>query len=186
MPKCQSQDCGKEIYGTVITAVKKKWHPECFKCTECKQKLRGKTFFKDAKENPLCEKDYEEHAAPKCKECKKPVIGEIVSALDKEWHPECFVCAFHKCKKQLKKEPFKAKDNQPYCKEHYEKLFQEKPKDCKGCTKKIDDSKWIEAMGFSWHSKCFVCQGCKTAFDSGSSFVKQDDKAYHKKCIESL
>ncbi|XP_070557781.1 PDZ and LIM domain protein 7-like [Ptychodera flava] len=176
MPTCSK--CDEKISGTVITALTKKWHPECFECTTCKQNLRGKTFFKDAAGKPLCEN----HGAPKCKDCGEPVIGEIVSALGVKWHPKCFICK--KCKTPLKK--FKVKDNQLYCKEDYKKLFGENPEDCKGCSKKIDDPKWIEAMGYSWHSKCFVCQGCNKTFESGSSFVKQDDKAYHKKCVESL
>ena len=39
-----------------------------------------------------CEEDYYNMFAPRCGACSKPVMGTCVSALGKQWHPECFVC----------------------------------------------------------------------------------------------
>jgi hypothetical protein len=30
--------------------------------------------------------------APRCARCRKPIAGDILKALGKQWHPQCFVC----------------------------------------------------------------------------------------------
>ncbi|XP_070557778.1 paxillin-like [Ptychodera flava] len=182
--------CDEKISGTVITALTKKWHPDCFKCNKCKENLRGKTFFKDKDGEPLCEDDYTEHEAARCEnaKCKKPIVGEIVVALNRKWHRECFVC--EKCKKQFKDGSFSVRDGKPYCREDYEKEFlggKKKPKKCEGCGKKIK-TKWVEALGQPWHCECFVCEKCKEQLfgEIEGSFNRKDDKPYCDKCIELI
>ncbi|XP_070557780.1 leupaxin-like [Ptychodera flava] len=181
MPTCSK--CDEKISGTVITALTKKWHPECFECTTCKQNLRGKMFFKDAAGKPLCEK----HGAPKCKDCGEPVIGATVSALNEKWHRECFVC--EKCKKQFEDGIFSVKDGKPYCRKDYEKEFlggKKKPKKCKSCGKKIK-TKWVEAMGQPWHCECFVCEECGEQLfgENEGSFNRMDNKPFCDRCIKN-
>jgi len=47
--------CNRNLGGNVTKALGKKWHPECFKCTNCGTRLGGgvKVFNKDGK--PFCE-----------------------------------------------------------------------------------------------------------------------------------
>ena len=30
--------------------------------------------------------------APKCGGCSRPIMDNYISALNRQWHPECFVC----------------------------------------------------------------------------------------------
>jgi hypothetical protein len=39
-----------------------------------------------------CEEDYYGLFAPRCAKCSKSVRDTVVSALNSQWHPECFVC----------------------------------------------------------------------------------------------
>ena len=48
------------------------------------------------------------------------------------WHRECFTCS--NCSKELAKEKFTSKDDQPYCAECYGDMFAKK---CCRCTKPI-------------------------------------------------
>lgn len=68
------------------------WHEEHFTCTVCKSPLAGKQFMEQGG-NPYCERDFYEAFAPKCHFCQKPIMEQVVNALDKEWHPDCFKCS---------------------------------------------------------------------------------------------
>jgi len=36
--------------------------------------------------------DYLEMFAPRCGGCGRPILDNYISALNRHWHPECFVC----------------------------------------------------------------------------------------------
>ncbi|XP_077981325.1 transforming growth factor beta-1-induced transcript 1 protein-like isoform X2 [Glandiceps talaboti] len=171
MPTCRK--CKLKIKtGTLIKALGKKWHPQCFTCftcAECKSELRGKAFFQGKDGQPLCETDYKKLEAAKCEKCKDPVIGEIVCALGGKWHPKCFVCT--ECKKPFKDGSFSVNEGKPYCTKDYEKKFlggKKKPEKCKGCKDKIE-TQWVEAIGHSWHPGCFVCKVLLLGMGSGDA-----------------
>ncbi|KAF7234404.1 hypothetical protein EG68_12067, partial [Paragonimus skrjabini miyazakii] len=56
-----------------------------------------------------------------CYACKKPIVGMLISAMDKEWHPDHFTCVG--CGICLVREDFYERDNQPYCLDCHAKLF---------------------------------------------------------------
>ncbi|XP_064355580.1 transforming growth factor beta-1-induced transcript 1 protein isoform X1 [Dromaius novaehollandiae] len=83
--------CRKPIAGQVVTALGCAWHPEHFVCAHCQRALGGSTFFeKDGA--PYCERDYFQLFAPRCGQCAQPILDKMVTALDKNWHPEHFCC----------------------------------------------------------------------------------------------
>lgn len=94
------QECGKEVKGQIIRAVGFSYHPECFKCCECKKNLSTtKQFTTDQNNRLYCQKDYNEKYAPRCSACNLPIApkdGETtaqrLTAFDKDWHPDCFKC----------------------------------------------------------------------------------------------
>lgn len=59
-----------------------------------------------------------------------------VAYKNQPWHRECFTCT--KCSKELAKEKFTSKDDQPYCAECYGELFAKK---CCRCSKAITGKK---------------------------------------------
>ncbi|GAC94996.1 hypothetical protein PHSY_002569 [Pseudozyma hubeiensis SY62] len=61
---------------------------------------------------PYCEKCHVNLHKPRCKGCKKPVLGDLISALGGKWHPECFTCS--RCERVFEDTVFFVKDGRPY------------------------------------------------------------------------
>eukprot|EP01106_Pelomyxa_sp_JSP_P017441 TRINITY_DN711_c0_g1_i4.p1 TRINITY_DN711_c0_g1~~TRINITY_DN711_c0_g1_i4.p1 ORF type:complete len:613 (-),score=122.87 TRINITY_DN711_c0_g1_i4:68-1906(-) len=122
--------CHKPITGQVLTALDKKWHPECFVCSDCKKAFsKGKFFLRDDK--PVCRDCSEKKSTPRkekdhgtpptgdvCGKCNKAITDSALIALDRKWHPACFVCTG--CGKPFAGGKFFRRDNAPYC-EHCSK-----------------------------------------------------------------
>jgi hypothetical protein len=95
-PKCKH--CKTPILGEHTIALGEHWHYGHFFCAECGDPFeKGQTHIeKDGYAWCLpCQTKRTANRAPKCKKCKKPVIGQYVNALGGEWHDECFRC--HEC-----------------------------------------------------------------------------------------
>ena len=59
--KLECQVCKNEVKGQIIRAVGFAFHPDCFKCCECKKDLsRTKQFTTDKSNHLYCQKDYNE------------------------------------------------------------------------------------------------------------------------------
>lgn len=108
--------CQKTIMGDVSHAMNKKWHIYCFVCTSCGVPVSDEYYENDGK--AYCRRDYNRLFGSTCAGCKKPLSGKKLKALDKEWHPQCFVC--FKCKKQFPDMEYYDIDQQPYCETCYD------------------------------------------------------------------
>lgn len=74
-----------------MRALDKTWHPEHFFCTLCGKKFGPEGFHeKDGK--AYCRECYYENYAPHCKRCDKAIMEGFITALNAQWHPECFSC----------------------------------------------------------------------------------------------
>nr|XP_043871846.1 transforming growth factor beta-1-induced transcript 1 protein-like isoform X1 [Solea senegalensis] len=155
--------CQKPVVGQVVTALGKVWHPEHFVCTECETELGSRNFFeKDGQ--PYCESDYFTLFSPHCAHCNKPILNKMVTALDKNWHPECFCCV--KCSRAFGEEGFHDREGQQYCQQCFLTLFASR---CQGCSQPILEN-YISALNSLWHPQCFVCRECYSPFVNGSFF----------------
>ncbi|XP_070800764.1 paxillin-like [Pituophis catenifer annectens] len=147
----------------VVTALGSTWHPEHFVCTYCQKEMGGSNFFeKDGA--PYCERDYFQLFSPRCGFCNEPILDKMVTALDKNWHPEHFCCV--KCGRPFRKEGFHEKDGKQYCHQDFYELFSTR---CQGCSQTILEN-YISALNALWHPECFVCRECYTPFMNGSFF----------------
>ncbi|XP_064355582.1 transforming growth factor beta-1-induced transcript 1 protein isoform X2 [Dromaius novaehollandiae] len=155
--------CRKPIAGQVVTALGCAWHPEHFVCAHCQRALGGSTFFeKDGA--PYCERDYFQLFAPRCGQCAQPILDKMVTALDKNWHPEHFCCV--KCGRPFGEEGFLEKDGQQYCRQDFAELFASR---CRGCGRPILEG-YVAALEGLWHPECFVCGECLAPFAAGTFF----------------
>jgi len=105
--------CGKQIEGRIVTAMDHQWHPECFKCAGCGALFAagsggGSFMIKDDK--PYCQKCTSKQLGV-CAACSGQLSGPVVTALDRSWHPQCFVCGG--CKKAFSGGKFKISGNRP-------------------------------------------------------------------------
>merc|ERR1712142_582682 len=99
--KLVCHECDDEISGQIIRAIGLAFHSVCFKCSVCQKSLADKSvqFTSDAENKLYCQTDYNDKFAPKCYSCSLPIApkdGETtaqrLTALDKDWHPDCFKC----------------------------------------------------------------------------------------------
>ncbi|KAM3436105.1 hypothetical protein NHJ13734_005263 [Beauveria thailandica] len=93
-PKCKH--CKTPILGEHIVALGEHWHYGHFFCAECGDPFgHGMTHIeKDGYAWCInCQTKRTECRAPKCKRCKKGVVGQYIQALGGEWHDGCFRCA---------------------------------------------------------------------------------------------
>eukprot|EP00002_Diphylleia_rotans_P025925 TRINITY_DN5147_c0_g1_i1.p1 TRINITY_DN5147_c0_g1~~TRINITY_DN5147_c0_g1_i1.p1 ORF type:complete len:745 (-),score=128.17 TRINITY_DN5147_c0_g1_i1:180-2414(-) len=87
-PKCHG--CQKPVIGKYLQAIGKTFHTDCFSCGQCQIPLESKTFYQKA--NMLICGDCFLSTAPRCAHCEEPIVGRHLSALNRSWHVEHFIC----------------------------------------------------------------------------------------------
>lgn len=65
-----------------------------------------------------------------CNACDKPIVGQVITALGKTWHPEHFTC--NHCNQELGTRNFFERDGAPYCEADYHNLFSPRCAYCNG------------------------------------------------------
>ncbi|CAG7732992.1 unnamed protein product [Allacma fusca] len=106
-----------------------------------------------------------------CAACHKPIVGQVVTALGKTWHPEHFTCAH--CRQELGSKNFYEREGQPYCEDDYHKLYSPR---CAYCNGPILD-KCVTALETNWHPEHFFCAHCGKQFGQ-DGFHEKDGKPY--------
>uniref|UniRef100_A0A1B0BY99 LIM zinc-binding domain-containing protein n=1 Tax=Glossina palpalis gambiensis TaxID=67801 RepID=A0A1B0BY99_9MUSC len=109
-PRCAY--CNGAILDKCVTALDKTWHTEHFFCAQCGQQF-GEDGFHERDGKPYCRNDYFEMFAPKCNGCNRAIMENYISALNSQWHPDCFVC--RDCKKPVRGKSFYAMEGKPVC-----------------------------------------------------------------------
>lgn len=109
-----------------------------------------------------------------CGACKKPIAGQVVTAMGRTWHPEHFVCT--QCQEEIGSRNFFERDGQPYCEKDYHSLFSPR---CHYCNGPILD-KVVTALDKTWHPEHFFCAQCGSFFGP-EGFHEKDGKAFCRK-----
>ncbi|XP_035509928.1 leupaxin [Morone saxatilis] len=117
-PKCSG--CGESVRVNYLTAANGTWHPECFVCSDCLKPFANGCFM-ELDGRPLCSQHFHSRQGTLCMGCGEPITGRCISAMDRKFHPEHFVCAF--CLRQLSQGIFKEQKGKPYCSACFDKLF---------------------------------------------------------------
>ncbi|VDN99245.1 unnamed protein product [Rodentolepis nana] len=134
--------CHKHIEGTIVTAMNKKWHSECFVCTGCHSPLAGQSF-------------HNKDGSPYCIKCRQ-----------EKFDPTCDVSHYTTIYLILKP-PLKFNAPLPYI---YINFISQK------CGKKIDPTvKYTIYQDKSFHRECFTCSECNQPIE-GKKFVIKDGK----------
>ncbi|XP_077789033.1 leupaxin [Podarcis muralis] len=114
-----------------------------------------------------------------CASCHKLIVGKVITALGKTWHPEHFTCAH--CGKEVSSIPFYERDSKAYCPEDYHDLFSPH---CAYCAAPIKE-KILTAMDRTWHPEHFFCAHCGKVFGN-DGFQEKDGKPYCQKDFMAL
>eukprot|EP00118_Oscarella_pearsei_P008667 m.45952 g.45952 ORF g.45952 m.45952 type:complete len:533 (+) comp33647_c0_seq6:78-1676(+) len=175
-PRCSY--CNGPVLESCITAMGKTWHPDHFFCHHCSQPF-GTAVFHEKDGEAYCEKDFYELFAPKCGACSKPIMSGFVSAINQQFHQECFVC--WACKQSFAGGNFFEFERKPYCEFHY---HERRGSLCYGCQKPIL-GRCITAMQRKFHPEHFVCAFCLKQLNKGT-FKENNEKPYCHACFIKL
>ncbi|XP_069738299.1 transforming growth factor beta-1-induced transcript 1 protein isoform X2 [Phaenicophaeus curvirostris] len=156
--------CHKPIAGKAVRALGLAWHPEHFSCGRCGVDLAGGGGFCEKDGVLYCPRDYGSLFSPRCALCAQPILGRMVTALEKTWHPEHFCCV--KCGKPFGEEGFLEREGRPFCREDFSELFSSR---CRACGGPVLDT-FVSALDGLWHPDCFVCSECLQPFPGGTFF----------------
>ncbi|XP_073824378.1 paxillin isoform X2 [Musca autumnalis] len=175
-PRCAY--CNGAILDKCVTALDKTWHTEHFFCAQCGQQF-GEDGFHERDGKPYCRNDYFDMFAPKCNGCNRAIMENYISALNSQWHPDCFVC--RDCRQPFQGGSFFDHEGLPYCETHY---HAKRGSLCAGCSKPIT-GRCITAMFKKFHPEHFVCAFCLKQLNKGT-FKEQNDKPYCHTCFEKI
>ncbi|KAL1022931.1 hypothetical protein UPYG_G00034350 [Umbra pygmaea] len=117
-PKCSG--CGEPVKDNYLTAANGTWHPNCFVCSDCLKPFTDGCFL-ELDGRPMCSFHYHSRLGNLCGGCGEPISGRCISAMDRKFHPEHFICAF--CLRKLSQGVFKEQAGKPYCTACHTKLF---------------------------------------------------------------
>ena len=103
-----------------------------------------------------------------CAACGRPVLDRYVTALDRIWHPEHFVCS--RCAKPIHEQSFQSRDRRPYHNACFVEAFSLR---CSACGRACPESYLEDAHGSIFcpecHSLSTGCPFCGRTLPSGTS-----------------
>ncbi|UJR09881.1 hypothetical protein I4U23_014103 [Adineta vaga] len=155
----------------IINAAGQIWHTQCFVCAQCFQPFENGLYF-EHEGRKYCERDFQMLFAPCCAECEHPIVGRVIRAIQKCFHPDCFRC--HLCHIPLLDIGFSKNNGRALCRECHVK---EKLKDpnvslpfCSTCQQFIEN-KYIRYKGECYHAYHFQCSTCRIELDENARDV---------------
>uniref|UniRef100_A0A914MZ45 LIM zinc-binding domain-containing protein n=1 Tax=Meloidogyne incognita TaxID=6306 RepID=A0A914MZ45_MELIC len=103
------------------------------------------------------------HTIPKgdCPQCGEAVIGPVVIALGRMWHPEHFCCA--QCGDPIGHRNFFERQGKAYCENDFHDMFSPRCHYCNGSIKE----RCVTALGKNISCRSFVCAECGHPFLDG-------------------
>ncbi|XP_027400941.1 actin-binding LIM protein 2 isoform X23 [Bos indicus x Bos taurus] len=173
--------CGNVCRGEVLRVQNKYFHIQCFICKACGCDLAEGGFFVRQGEY-ICTQDYQRLYGTRCFSCDRFIEGEVVSALGKTYHPDCFVCAVcrspfppgdrvtfngKECMCQKCSLPKSAGSSVPLCQGLWS---------CGGCGAEIKNGQSLVALDKHWHLGCFKCKTCGKQLNA--EYISKDGLPY--------
>ncbi|XP_078202680.1 actin-binding LIM protein 1 isoform X7 [Callithrix jacchus] len=186
-PVIHCHKCGEPCKGEVLRVQTKHFHIKCFTCKVCGCDLaQGGFFIKNGEY--LCTLDYQRMYGTRCHGCGEFVEGEVVTALGKTYHPNCFACTI--CKRPFPpgdRVTFNGRDclcqlcAQPMSSSPKETNFSS---NCAGCGRDIKNGQALLALDKQWHLGCFKCKCCGKVLTG--EYISKDGAPYCEKDYQGL
>lgn len=207
--KTYCKGCHKKCSGEVLRVNDLYFHNGCFNCKGCAHSLSQGGFFTKDKDY-YCAACYQANFGTKCAKCNTFVEGEVVTALGKTYHQNCFKCAG--CKK-----PFPTGERVTFtgksclCQacanmqssdiiSHPDtrtattttsmapsaKRAADHGKDgaCAGCGEELKDGQALMALDKHFHVWCFKCKACGELLHG--EYMGKDGAPYCEKDYQKL
>ncbi|XP_032806502.2 actin-binding LIM protein 1-like isoform X4 [Petromyzon marinus] len=192
-PPILCHKCSEPCKGEALRVQDRHFHIKCFICKVCGCDLAQNGFFMKSGEY-LCTHDYQQQHGTRCTGCGDFVEGEVVTALGKTYHPQCFVCAVCRC-------PFPAGDRVTFngkdclCQRCIQPVatnakdigastskIQNIP-NCTGCGSDIMNGQALLALDKQWHLGCFKCKTCGKVLTG--EYISKDGVPYCEQDYQS-
>nr|XP_023494188.1 actin-binding LIM protein 2 isoform X13 [Equus caballus] len=174
--------CGNVCKGEVLRVQNKHFHIKCFVCKACGCDLAEGGFFVRQGEY-ICTRDYQRLYGTRCFSCDQFIEGEVVSALGKTYHPDCFVCAV--CRLPFPpgdrvtfngKECVCQKCSLPPVAAGSSAPLSQGLWSCGGCGTEIKNGQSLVALDKHWHLGCFKCKTCGKQLNA--EYISKDGLPY--------
>ncbi|XP_070362412.1 actin-binding LIM protein 2 isoform X26 [Equus asinus] len=174
--------CGNVCKGEVLRVQNKHFHIKCFVCKACGCDLAEGGFFVRQGEY-ICTRDYQRLYGTRCFSCDQFIEGEVVSALGKTYHPDCFVCAV--CRLPFPpgdrvtfngKECVCQKCSLPPAVAGSSAPLSQGLWSCGGCGTEIKNGQSLVALDKHWHLGCFKCKTCGKQLNA--EYISKDGLPY--------
>ncbi|XP_036183951.1 actin-binding LIM protein 2 isoform X16 [Myotis myotis] len=173
--------CGNVCRGEVLRVQSQYFHLKCFVCKVCGCDLAEGGFFVRQGEH-ICTRDYQRLYGTRCFSCDRFIEGEVVSALGRTYHPDCFVCAVCRL-------PFPPGDRVTFNGKECMCQKCSLPKSaggsthlsqglwsCGGCGTEIQSGQSLVALDKHWHLGCFRCKACGK--ELSAEYISKDGLPY--------
>lgn len=92
-----------------------------------------------------------------CAACKKPILGKVLDAMNRQWHPEHFSCA--SCEMELGSATYYESNGRPYCEKCYHELYAPRCAYCNGPILDVSFGEILFCDSAIRHSVCSFRQG---------------------------
>lgn len=153
------------------------WHLKCFVCAHCFRPFGEDQEYYEFLGRKYCQKDFCTLFAPYCSRCNQNIIGRFIRALNKCWHPNCFLC--HACSIPLADQGFIRSNNRALChncnaKEKASIIDKQVCHSCKGCIEEELDGKPLRYDDETYHAYHFNCCSCGIELNSNARQLNND------------
>lgn len=172
-PKCHH--CEENVKGDYVKALGYTWCINHFVCSDCGNGFPTGEFHK-IDNQPYCKPCYLERTKIECNKCGEHIEKEMIQALDKKYHRECFTCAFdgHIMDENTKILQY---EGSLYCMEHLTKKLQFP---CAECQQPIF-GEYIKVFDKHIHKSCWKCKVCEKALTLNAEEVQLHDGVFYCK-----
>ncbi|XP_042324786.1 actin-binding LIM protein 2 isoform X2 [Sceloporus undulatus] len=172
-------NCRNPCKGEVLRVQKNYFHIKCFVCKACGCDLAQGGFF--VREGDyICTVDYQRLYGTRCFSCDQFIEGEVVSALGKTYHPNCFVC-------MVCRQPFPPGDRVTFngkdcvCQKCSlppagSNINIPALRNCGNCGSEIKNGQSLVALDKHWHLTCFKCKICGKLLST--EYISKDGVPY--------
>ncbi|CAF0811134.1 unnamed protein product [Adineta steineri] len=151
------------------------WHPQCFRCTQCKQFLVDLMYFYND-DQIYCERHHADLYKPRYTNCDQIMFRfQCIKIEDHDWNKYNFSCA--NCNERLDDDRYITRESQAFCSNCFETMYLNY---CDTCCEHIEINQTkITRQSHQWHATqtCFCCYTCLIPLNNNNNDFLQDDGA---------
>ena len=157
------------------------FHPECFVCTKCNQRLSDGFYEQDGILICIsCNKEELKKNAKTCAKCNELVMTNFIEYLGQIFHKGCLKCIL--CAEVLDNRYYIFNEIQPLCELCNKKEKLKNARTCFKCTNLITDY-GLSFLDRDYHENCLTCSTCNIVLKSSNLLTNSTKEPYCENCF---